>query len=104
MDLSYKYHFYDGAVLPIGLGLSLILNGIFLASKINQDNALTLPDVFAKRYGKVVEILASICTLISFLMLLAGNLVGMATIISYVLDISQQGAIWVGLFFFNFYL
>lgn len=95
VDLSYKYHFYDGAVLPIGLGLSLILNGLFLASKINADNALTLPDVFAKRYGKVVEIMASICTIISFLCLLAGNLVGMGTIISYILKISQEGAIWV---------
>jgi Na+/proline symporter len=92
-DLSYKYHFYDGAVLPIGLGLSLILNGVFLAAKINKDNALTLPDVFAKRYGKLVELLVSFCTIISFLCLLAGNLVGMGTIISYIVDISQGAAI-----------
>jgi len=95
VDLSYKYHFYDGAVLPFGLGLSLILNGLFLAAKINRDNALTLPDVFAKRYGKLVELMASICTIISFLCLLAGNLVGMGTIISYVLGISQAAAIWL---------
>ena len=94
-DLSYKYHFFDGAVLPIGLGLSLILNGLFLASKINEDNALTLPDVFGKRYGKLVEVMASICTIISFLCLLAGNLVGMGTIISYLLSISQEASIWV---------
>ena len=95
VDLSYKFHFYDGAVLPIGLGLSLILNGVFFASKINQDNALTLPDVFAKRYGRVVEVLASFCTIISFLFLLAGNLVGMGVILGYLLDISQDGAIWM---------
>jgi Na+/proline symporter len=94
-DLSYKYHFFDGAVLPIGLGLSLILNGVFLASKIHADNALTLPDVFGKRYGKLVEVMASICTIISFLCLLAGNLVGMGTIISYLLGISQEASIWV---------
>jgi len=95
VDLSYKYHFWDGAVLPIGLGLSLILNGLFLAGKINNDGALTLPDVFAKRYGKMVELLVSLCTIISFLCLLAGNLVGMGAIISYVLGISQAAAIWV---------
>ena len=39
-DLSYKYHFYDGAVLPIGLGLSLIINGIFLAHKVNEELVL----------------------------------------------------------------
>ena len=96
-DLSYKYHYYDGAVLPIGLGLSLILNGIFLAAKINKDGALTLPDVYAKRYGKVVEVLCSICTIISFLCLLAGNLVGMGAIISYTLEISEAAAIWVSI-------
>lgn len=93
VDLSYKFHFFDGAVLPIGLGLSLILNGLFLARHINEDNALTLPDVFAKRYGKVVEVMASVCTIISFLCLLAGNLVGMGVIISYLLDITKEAAI-----------
>jgi Na+/proline symporter len=95
VDLSYKYHFYDGAVLPIGLGLSLILNGIFFARKINVDNALTLPDVFAKRYGKVVEVMVSLCTIASFLCLLAGNLVGMGAILHYVSPISQAAAIWL---------
>lgn len=95
VDLSYKYHFYDGAVLPIGLGLSLILNGVFLAAHINNDGALTLPDVFAKRYGKLVELLVSLFTIISFLCLLAGNLVGMGAIISYVIGVTQAGAIWI---------
>lgn len=78
VDLSYMFHFWDGAVIPIGLGLSLILNGIFLAAKINAEkNVLTLPDVLARRYGKVVEVLVSFASIVSFLMLLAGNLVGM---------------------------
>ena len=94
-DLSYKYHFYDGAVLPIGLGLSLIINGVFLAHKVHDDNVLTLPDVFAKRYGLVVEVLVSCCTIISFLCLLAGNLVGMGAILSYLWGIDQVGAIWL---------
>jgi hypothetical protein len=38
VDLSYKYSFYDGAVFPVGLGLSLILNGIVFARKINSMN------------------------------------------------------------------
>ncbi|KAG7347179.1 sodium:solute symporter [Nitzschia inconspicua] len=94
-DLSYKYHFYDGAVLPIGLGLSLILNGLFLARHINAErNVLTLPDVFAKRYGRVVEVLVSIASIVSFMMLLAGNLVGMGVILSYVWGFSVEAAIW----------
>jgi Na+/proline symporter len=93
--LSYKFQFWDGAVLPLGLGLSLFLNSLLLASKINADNVLTLPDVFAKRYGKLVEVMVSTCTIISFLCLLAGNLVGMGAIISYVVSIPMQGAIWM---------
>ena len=94
-DLSYKYAFWDGAVIPIGLGLSLIINGIFLAHHINNDIVLTLPDVFAKRYGKVVEVLVSLCTCCSFIMLLAGNLVGFGAITSYVWDIDETLAIWL---------
>jgi len=51
VDLAYKYGFWDGAVIPIGLGSSLVLNGLFLAHHVRNDMALTLPDVFAKRYG-----------------------------------------------------
>ncbi|CAB9519598.1 affinity choline transporter 1 [Seminavis robusta] len=96
VDLSYKYHFWDGAVLPIGLGLSLILNGVFLAGHINKDyhGVLTLPDILAKRYGKVVEILVSLATIISFMMLLAGNLYGMGTIFSYLWGVSTEAGVW----------
>ncbi|KAL3762641.1 hypothetical protein ACHAW5_007212 [Stephanodiscus triporus] len=93
--LSYKFHYWDGVVLPLGLGLSLINNGIFFARHINHDYALTLPDVLAKRYGKVVEVMVSIFCCVSFLCLLAGNLVGMGAIISYVISISQEGAIFL---------
>lgn len=95
VDLSYKYSFWDGVVLPLGLSLSLILNGIFLADKVHRENVLTLPDIFAKRYGKVVELLVSISTVVSFMMLLAGNLVGMGVILAYLWQIEESGAIWI---------
>lgn len=96
VDLSYRYHFFDGAAIPIGLGLSLLLNGIFLAGKINaEEKVLTLPDVLAKRYGKVVEVLVGLISITSFLMLLAGNLVGMGVICGYVWGINQTVGIWV---------
>lgn len=94
-DLSYKYSFYDGFVIPLGLGLSLILNGIFLAHYINEDNVLTLPDVIGKRYGKIVEVITSIACLASFTMLLAGNLVGMGVITAYLWGTSETTGIWV---------
>ena len=94
VDLSFRYSFYDGAAIPMGLGISLILNGIFLAHHINKDEVMTLPDVLAKRYGRVVEVLVSCATLASFLLLLAGNLLGVGTITSYLWGISQTQAIW----------
>ena len=94
-DLSYKFHFFDGAVLPIGLGLSLILNGIFFAHHINNELVLTLPDVYAKRYGMATEIVVSLCTCVSFTCLLAGNLVGMGAIVGYVFGISDVGAVFI---------
>lgn len=62
---------------------------------MNNDGVLTLPDIFAKRYGKVVETLVGITTICSFLMLLAGNLVGFGAITGYVWGISNETAIWI---------
>jgi Na+/proline symporter len=95
VDLSYKFAFYDGVVLPIGLGCSLILNGLFLARHINAErNVLTLVDVYAKRYGKLVEVMVSCASIVSFMMLLAGNLVGMGVVLAYVYGISTNAGVW----------
>jgi len=67
-----------------------------LAAEINKEtNVLTLPDVLAKRYGKVVEFFISLVTIVSFLMLLAGNLVGMGVVTSYLWGISEESGIWI---------
>jgi Na+/proline symporter len=92
-DSSYKYSFWDGAVLPLGVGLSLILNAMLLAHRINEEGVLTLPDVLARRYGRTVEIVVSLASVLSFIMLLAGNLVGLGNICSYLWGISTQTAI-----------
>lgn len=94
VELSYKFSFYDGAAIPIGLALSLILNGIILAHHVNQDGVLTLVDVYAKRYGRTVEILASLATVTSFIMLLAGNLKALGRITGYVWSIPEAQGVW----------
>jgi Na+/proline symporter len=83
-------------VIPIGLGASLLLNAMFLARHINSEpNVLTLPDVLARRYGKIVEVMVSCVSITSFLMLLAGNLVGMGFVTSYVWGVSNEVGISV---------
>jgi Na+/proline symporter len=90
VDLSFKYSWWDGAVLPIGAALSLFINAFSVAGKINAEpHALTLPDVIGNRFGKVVETLCSFACIASFIMLLAGNLVGLGVINSYVWDTSM---------------
>ena len=76
----------------------MFLNSFFLASYINDEGGrgcLTLPDVLARRYGKIVEVLVSLTTIASFIMLLAGNLVGIGVIQAYVWGIDIDASIWL---------
>jgi Na+/pantothenate symporter len=74
----------------------LILNAIFLAHKINAEKtAFTLVDVLSMRYGKTVEVLISLITITSFIMLLAGNLVGMGFVCAYCWGTTQEAGIWI---------
>jgi SSS family solute:Na+ symporter len=60
-----------------------------------QGKALTLPDVYATKYWKTVKVLVSCTTITSFLMLSAGNLVGMGFLTSCVWGISQTSGIYL---------
>ncbi|WP_037067812.1 sodium:solute symporter family protein [Pseudonocardia acaciae] len=74
-DLSYSAGFWAGASLPLGLGLCLLLTGVFFAKPMNRMGLLTLPDFYRRRYGRGVELAASVLMILSFAILLAGNLV-----------------------------
>lgn len=43
---------------------------------MKQARCLTLPDFYGKAFGPAVEVVVSLLTCISFICLLAGNLVG----------------------------
>ncbi len=74
-DLSAEFGFWAGAALPVGLAACLIICGLFFAKPLNRMNLMTLPDFFREKYGRSVEIFASLVTSLSFTILLAGNLV-----------------------------
>lgn len=74
-DLSASSGFWAGASLPLGLGICLLLTGIFFAKRMNAMGLLTLPDFYRIKYGRGVELTASILMIFSFCILLAGNLV-----------------------------
>jgi hypothetical protein len=74
-DLASSYGFWAGASLPIGLALCLALTGRFVAAPMNRMGLLTLPDFYKLRYGRGVELASSVILIVSFCILLAGNLV-----------------------------
>jgi len=72
-----------------------VLNGIFFAKPLNEMRLLTLPDLFARKFGPAVEVLFSVLAIVSFLCLLGGNLVGCGRILSFVFDISIPSGVWI---------
>ncbi len=74
-DLASSLGFWAGASLPLGLGLCLLITGIFFAAPMNRMGLLTLPDFFRIKYGRSIELSSSLLMIFSFCILLAGNLV-----------------------------
>ncbi len=74
-DLTAAGGFWAGASLPIGLAICLVLTGLFFAKRMNSMKLLTIGDFYRRRYGRGVEVAASIMMIFSFCILLAGNLV-----------------------------
>lgn len=94
-DLSAEFGFWAGAALPVGIAVSVLLMGIFVAKPLRATGILTLPEFFAHRFGRGTEITASILTVASFGILLAGNLVALGYLIEYFLDLPYSIAILV---------
>ena len=52
---------------PFGSSLCLILVGLFFARKLYRMNLLTIGDYYRQKFGRVVEVLVTICIVISYL-------------------------------------
>ncbi|KAG5175437.1 Solute:Sodium symporter family, partial [Tribonema minus] len=95
-DLAYKYAWFDGAVLVLGLGLSLLLNALLVARHVNKACCLTMPDFYARSYGKLFEVLVSLVLCTSFIALLAGNLVGFGRILTFCFEsLGKTGGVFL---------
>ena len=69
--------FWDGAVLPLGIGASLILIGMFYARPLHAMHLLTLPDFYVRRFNTTAGLMVAVLCIVSFVILIAGNLAGM---------------------------
>ena len=84
VSLTYTGSVWGGLMISVGLALSLVVVGKYLASPLNRMNLLTLPEFFHRRYGKETELLVSVLTIVSFTVLIAGNLSAVAWVLSVV--------------------
>ena len=78
--LVYQFGFWAGAVIPIGLGACLILTGLFYAKRLNNLSMFTLPDYYYRRYGNASEGISGVLMIISFIVLVAGNLLSLKSL------------------------
>ncbi len=72
-DLAAGFGFWAGAAMPLGVASSVLLVGLFFAKRLRATGVVTLPEFFARRFGRSTEITASVLTVGSFGILLAGN-------------------------------
>lgn len=91
--LVYEFGFWAGAVIPLGLGLCLLFVGAVFGKVLNRMNMLTLPDFYFRRYGNVTESFSGILMMISFTILVAGNLAAAGFLLSVVFDIDYTWGI-----------
>jgi SSS family solute:Na+ symporter len=95
VSISYGSSIWAGLMISLGLGVSLFIVGRFLAAPLNRMNLLTLPEFFYRRYGQGTELLVSMLTIVSFTVLIAGNLSAVAWVLSVVSGSSYLPALVV---------
>ena len=95
VSITYGSSVWAGLMISLGLGISLFVVGRFLAAPLNRMNLLTLPEFFYRRYGKRTELLVSVLTIVSFTVLIAGNLSAVAWVLSVVSGSSYLPALVV---------
>jgi SSS family solute:Na+ symporter len=74
---------------PFGASMCLILVGLFFARKLYRMNMLTIGDYYRQRYNRTVELLVSICIVISYL----GWVSAQITALGLVFNVLSQGSI-----------
>ena len=86
--LVFEFGFWAGAVIPIGLGISILMVSAFYAKPLNKMSMITLPDFYFRRFGNGAEGISGILMIISFLILVAGNLAASGFILEVVFGIN----------------
>ena len=83
---------------PFGSSLCLILVGLFFARPLYRMNLLTIGDYYRKRYSRPVEILTTLCIVVSYLGWVGAQIKALGLVFSVVSDgaITQQWGMIIG--------
>ncbi len=83
---------------PFGASMCLIIAGIFYGTKIYKLNVLTLGDFFRMRYSRMVEILTTLCIVVSYLGWVSAQIKALGLVFSVVTDgaISHEAGMVLG--------
>jgi len=71
---------------PFGSSLCLILVGLFFAKPLYRLNLLTIGDYYRKRFGRTVEIITTICIVISYLGWVAAQIKALGLVFNVLSD------------------
>ncbi len=74
---------------PFGASLCLIFVGLFFARKLYRMNLLTIGDYYKLRYNRTVEVIVSLCIVVSYL----GWVSAQITAMGLVFNVLTQGAV-----------
>ncbi|MCR4304147.1 MAG: sodium:solute symporter family protein [Gallionella sp.] len=83
---------------PFGASMCLIIAGMFFAPLLYRMNILTIGDYYRARYNPTVELIMTICIMISYLGWVAAQVTALGLVFSVVSDgaISQQAGMFIG--------
>jgi SSS family solute:Na+ symporter len=65
---------------PFGASLCLILVGLLFAGPLYRGNYLTIGDFYREKYGRTVEVLASICIMLSYLGWVSAQIIALGVV------------------------
>lgn len=71
---------------PFGASMCLIIAGVFYGTKIYKLNVLTLGDFFRMRYNRTVEILTTLCIVVSYLGWVSAQIKALGLVFNVVTD------------------
>ena len=83
---------------PIGSSMCLILVGIFFAANLYRMNLLTIGDYYRRRYGRAVELICSMCIVLSYLGWVSAQVIALGLVFNVLSNgsISQHEGIAIG--------